>query len=77
VLLYDTVHGTSDIPDVMGILARKLRKSCEATFTVKGFSPDGDIVIEMSPTRKGVWLLNWRRKTLEPLAGGANIMIIE
>ncbi len=86
VLLYDTVHGTFDAPDVMGILAKRLRKSCEVGFSVKGFSPDGDVVIEMTPrpgegrdpdpgcpTRQALWLLNWGRETLELLASGASI----
>ena len=86
VLLYDTVHGTFDTPDVTGILAKKLGRSCEVQFSVKGFSADGDIVIEMKPyhregtdsepgclTKEGLWLLNWDRETLEPLASGVAV----
>ena len=86
VLLYDTVHGTFDTPDVTGILAKRLGRSCQVQFSVKGFSPDGNIVIEMKPypregtdsepgclTKEGLWLLNWDREALEPLASGVSV----
>ncbi len=86
VLLYDTVHGTFDTPDVAGILAKRLKRNCEAVLSVKGFSSGGDIVIETTPrpsegsdldpgcpSRKGLWLLNPDRETLEPTASGASV----
>ena len=86
VLLYDTVHGTFDTPDVTGILAKRLGRSCQVQFSVKGFSPDGNIVIEMKPypregtdsepgclTKDAPWLLNWDRETLAPMVSGATV----
>jgi len=85
-LLYDTLHGTFDTPDVVSILTKRLGKSCETGFLAKGFSPNGDIVIEMTPlpgggtgsdpgcpARKELWLLHWDRDTLEPLAEGTGV----
>jgi len=55
-------------------------------FFLKGFSPYGNIVIEMKPypregtdsepdclTTEGLWLLNWDRETLAPLASGVTV----
>ena len=86
VLLFDMVHGAFDTPDVMGILEKRLGKSCEVDFSVKGFAPDGNIVVEMAPKpsegidsppgclpKQGRWLVDWDRGTLEPAAGGISV----